>query len=102
MRTVGLVVAGLLGVGTLTYLCSTHHGPLFAADLSAKSAAAFRSAGIDGVQTAGEGQVITLTGQVGSEAVKAKAGRQVAAIWGVEEVRNPLTVAPHRPSRRRR
>lgn len=97
MRIVGLVVAGLVGVGILTYLCGSHHGPHFAADLSAKSMAAFQTAGIDGVLAAGEGQVITLTGQVASEEIRARAEQRTRAIDGVEDVRNLLTVAPPPP-----
>jgi OmpA-OmpF porin, OOP family len=97
MRPLALVVAGLLGIGILSYLCANHHGPHFAADLSARTDAALKVAGIAPVQAAGDGQILTLTGQVASEAIKAKAGEEAARVWGVEEVRNLLTVAPPGP-----
>lgn len=97
MRPFMLVLAGLLGIGILTYLCGNHHGPHFAADLSAKTNSALMSAGIAPVQAAGEGQIITLTGQVATEAIKTRAGEEAARIHGVEEVRNLLTVAPPGP-----
>jgi outer membrane protein OmpA-like peptidoglycan-associated protein len=92
-----LILAGLLGVGVLTYLCGNHHGPMFAADLSAKTSTALKAAGIDPVDVSGEGQIITLKGQVATEELKARAGAEAARIWGVEEVRNLLTVAPPGP-----
>lgn len=98
MRPFGLVLAGLLGVGILTYLCGNHHGPHFAADLSAKTNSALMAAGIaPAAQAAGEGQIITLTGQVATEAIKMRAGEEASRIGGVEEVRNLLTVAPPGP-----
>lgn len=97
MRPFGLVLAGLLGVGILTYLCGNHHGPHFAADLSAKTNSALMAAGIAPVQAAGEGQIVTLTGQVATEAIKVRAGEEASRIHGVEEVRNLLTVAPPGP-----
>ncbi len=97
MRPLALVVAGLLGIGILTYLCANHHGPHFAADLSAKTEAALKLAGIAAVGVAGEGQAITLTGQVATEAMKARAEEEAFRIHGVEHVRNLLAVAPPGP-----
>ena len=97
MRPIALVLAGLLGIGILTYLCGSHHGPHFAADLSAKTNSALMAAGIAPVQATGEGQIITLTGQVATEAIKARAGEIAGRISGVEEVRNLLAVAPPAP-----
>ena len=97
MRPFALVLAGLLGIGILTYLCGSHHGPHFAADLSAKTNSALMAAGIAPVQATGEGQIITLTGQVATEAIKARAGEIAGRISGVEEVRNLLAVAPPAP-----
>ncbi len=97
MRPFALALAGLLGIGILTYLCANHHGPHFAADLSAKTNSALMAAGIAPLQVAGEGQIITLTGQVANEAIKVRAGEAAGRISGVEEVRNLLTVAPPGP-----
>jgi OmpA-OmpF porin, OOP family len=97
MRPFALALAGLLGIGILTYLCANHHGPHFAADLSAKTAAALKAASIAPVQVEGEGQIITLRGEVATEQIKANAGEAARLIPGVEEVRNLLTVAPPGP-----
>jgi len=97
MRPFALVGAGLLGIGLLTYLCANHHGPHFAADLSAKTSSALTAAGIAPVGVAGEGQIVTLTGVVATEAAKTRAGVLARAIPGVEEVRNRLTVTPSPP-----
>lgn len=97
MRTISLLLAGLVGVGILTYLCGNHHGPHFAADLSAKTGLALKSAGIEPVAVAGDGQEITLRGQVATEAIKAQAEAEAYKINGVEHVVNLLTVAPPGP-----
>lgn len=97
MRTIGLILTGLLGVGILTYLCANHHGPHFAADLSSKTGLALKAAGIDPVEVNGAGQEITLRGQVASESIKALAEAEAYKINGVEHVNNLLTVAPPGP-----
>lgn len=97
MRTLVLIALGLLGVGLLTYLCGNHHGPHFAMDLSAKTGVALKAASIDSLEVSGEGQIITLRGTVASEELKARAGAEAAKIWGVEEVRNLLTVVSGPP-----
>ena len=94
MRPFALILAGLLGLGILTYLCGSHHGPHFAADLSGKTKAALGAAGIAPVDVAGEGQVITLRGQVATEALKTRAGEEAYKIDGVAKVNNLLTIAP--------
>jgi OmpA-OmpF porin, OOP family len=94
MRSLALIVAGLTGIGILTYLCGNHHGPHFAADLSARTEAALKTGGIAPVQVAGEGQIVTLSGQVASADMKARAEAEAYRIDGVEQVRNLLTVAP--------
>lgn len=100
MRTIGLILAGLLGVGILTYLCANHHSPHFASDLSAKTSAALKAAGIDPVEVTGDindGLVMTLRGQVASEEIKARAEAEAYKISGVAHVNNLLTVAPPGP-----
>jgi outer membrane protein OmpA-like peptidoglycan-associated protein len=93
MRTILLLLAGLFGVGLLTYWCGTENGPHFAMDLSLKTSAALNAAGIDPVDVSGEGQIITLRGKVASEEIKSRAGDEARKVWGVEEVRNELMVA---------
>jgi OOP family OmpA-OmpF porin len=98
MRTLGLLAVGLAGIGLLTYFCGVHHGPHFAADLSAKTGAALKSVRIDPVEVTGEGQILTLRGQVASEEIKARAEAEAKKIDGVEAVVNLLTVAPPAPA----
>ena len=98
MRPFALILAGLLALGILTYLCGSHHGPHFAADLSGKTKAALSAAGIAPVDVAGVGQAITLRGQVATEALKTRAGEEADKINGVAKVNNLLTVARPGPT----
>jgi len=87
-----LLLPGLVGLGLLTYFCATHHRPHFEADLTRRSSDAI--AGIaNGAGVSAEGQIITLNGQVATEDLKRQAGEAAARTFGVEEVRNLLTVA---------
>ena len=90
MKTLLPVLAGLLAIGALTYLCANHHRPHIEADLTTRTQAAL-SASPKAVASA-EGQIITLSSEVASEELKAQAGAEAAKIFGVEEVRNLLTL----------
>jgi osmotically-inducible protein OsmY len=87
------VFAGLIAIGALTYFCANHHRPHFEADLTSRTQAALTAIPIPKAEVSAEGQIITLKGEVASEELKAKAGADAAQVWGVEEVRNLLTVA---------
>ncbi len=97
MRPIAIISAGLLGIGLLTYPCATHHGPHFAADISGRTSQALVAAGIPKVEVAGEGQEITLKGEVASGAIVVRAGEEAARVWGAENVHNLLKVAARRP-----
>ncbi len=98
MRPIAIISAGLLGIGLLTYLCATHHGPHFATDISGRTSQALVAAGIPKVEVTGEGQELTLKGEVASGAIVVRAGEEAARVWGAENVRNLLKVAPPRPA----
>lgn len=90
MKTLLPVLAGLLAIGALTYLCANHHRPHIEADLTNRTQTALLST--PKAIASAEGQIITLRGEVASEQIKAEAGTKAASIFGVEEVRNLLTV----------
>lgn len=98
MRPIAILSAGLLGIGLLTYLCGTHHGPHFAADISGRTGQALVAAGIPKVEVTGEGQEVTLKGEAASGAMVLRAGEEAARVWGVAGVHNLLKVAPARPA----
>jgi outer membrane protein OmpA-like peptidoglycan-associated protein len=87
------VLAGLLAIGALTYVCANHHRPHFEADLSSRTVAALNAIPIPKAEVSAEGQIVTLRGEVASEELKSRAAADAASVWGVEEVRNLLTVA---------
>lgn len=87
------VLAGLLAISALTYLCANHHRPQFEADLSSRTEAALQAIPIPKAEASAEGQIVTLRGEVASEEMKSRAAAEAARVWGVEEVRNLLTVA---------
>ena len=90
MKTLLPVVAGLLAIGALTYLCANHHRPHIEADLINRTQAALVAS--PKAVVSAEGQIITLRGEVASEDLKGMAGGEAAKVFGVEEVRNLLTV----------
>ena len=86
------VLLGLLGLAGLTVYCANHHRPHFEADLSSRSQQALNGASIPNIGVGAEGQIVTLTGEVSDEATKRKAGEEAARVFGVEEVRNEITI----------
>lgn len=92
------VLAGLLATAALTYLCANHHRPHFEADLTSRTQAALTAISIPKADVSAEGQIVTLRGEAASEELRARAGAEAANVWGVEEVRNMLTVAPPVPA----
>jgi outer membrane protein OmpA-like peptidoglycan-associated protein len=99
MKNLLTVILGLLGVGALTYLCANMHRADIEADLAARTTQSLAGIGLANVQPKAEGQIITLTGEVPNIEAKQKLGDAAAKVWGVEEVRNLLTVlvAPAAP-----
>ncbi len=93
MKTFLPVLAGLLAIGVLTYMCANHHRPHFEADLTSRTQAALTAIPTPKAEVSAEGQIITLRGEVASEDLKVRAGADAAKVWGVEEVRNLLTVS---------
>lgn len=93
MRPLWTMLAGLLTLGVLTYLCANHHRAAIGADLGGKARQSLAVIGLGDAKASAEGQIITLNGQVPDEATRQKAGAAAAAIFGVSEVRNLLTVA---------
>lgn len=91
MRSFITVLAGLLAIGVLGYLCTGHHQPVFEADLSAKTVAALNNTA---VKVTPLGQIMTLEGEVPDEATKRRMGELAAGVYGVAEVRNLLVVKP--------
>jgi outer membrane protein OmpA-like peptidoglycan-associated protein len=87
------VLAGLLAIGALTYFCANHHRPHFEADLTSRTQSALTAIPIPKAEISAEGQIVTLRGEVTSEELKMQAGADAAKVWGVEEVRNLMTVA---------
>ena len=89
---------GWLGVpliaGLITWYCTDHAKPFVETDLISKTQNSLSSAGISGAMVDAEGLLVKLTGVVPDEATKAKAGLLAAAVWGVVDVRNELTVQP--------
>ena len=100
MKNLITLLLGLLGVCVLTYFCANMHRPAIEADLTAKTNLQLAGVGLAHVRPAAEGQIITLTGEVPSEAAKQKAGAEASAVWGVSEVRNLLTVTVPKPTAR--
>jgi len=98
MKNVLLPLLGLGGLALLTYFCAQHHRPDIEADLTTKTTQQLAGAGLTAARPSAEGQIITLTGEVPDEAAKTKAGLTAASVWGVEEVRNLLTVKPPPPA----
>jgi len=92
MNTWLLPVLGVIALGALTYVCGNHHGPMIEADLTGKTTQALNAANLSGAKAAVDGQIITLTGKVASEADKQKAGDLAKSVYGVEEVHNLLEV----------
>lgn len=86
------LLLGLLGVAGLTYLCANYHRADFESDLTSRTRQALGVAGLGNIAPSAEGQIITLTGEVPDEAAKKRAADQAANIFGVEEVRNQITV----------
>jgi OOP family OmpA-OmpF porin len=92
MKNFLITLLGLAGLCLLTYLCANRHRADIEADLTGKTTTQLAGIGLANVKPAAEGQIITLTGEVPDEATKLKAGASAAAVWGVSEVRNLLTV----------
>jgi outer membrane protein OmpA-like peptidoglycan-associated protein len=87
-----LILLGLAGVGALTYLCATHHRPAIETDLTTRTRDALAKASLTGIDVGADGQYITLRGEVPDQESKDRAEREARAIWGVNDVRNLLTV----------
>lgn len=100
MKSILSVLAGLLALGILTYVCAERSRPDIETDLGGKGQTMLAGMGLTAAKAAPEGQILTLTGQVPSEEARKKAGRSAESIYGVSEVRNLLkvNVAPPPPA----
>ena len=87
-------LAGLIGIGLLTWFCTNEHKPMIEADLTSKTLSALGPMKISNRNVSADGQIITLRGVVPDEATKAAAGAAAYAVYGVSEVHNELEVKP--------
>jgi outer membrane protein OmpA-like peptidoglycan-associated protein len=94
MRAAILLLAGILGLGLLTYLCTNQHRPMIEADLTQRTSEALASANITGAKVEADGQIITLRGIARDEAAKSAAGAAASMVYGVSQVNNLLEVKP--------
>lgn len=98
MKNLLTVIAGLIALIALTFICANRNRPAIEADLGGKSQTMLAGMGLSGAKAAPEGQIITLTGEVPDEATRIKASKDAYAIFGVSEVRNLLTVKEPAPA----
>ncbi|MFN7920527.1 MAG: OmpA family protein [Bryobacteraceae bacterium] len=94
MKNLLLILAGLVAITALAYLCSTHHRSDIETDLTKNTTASLASAGLAVAKPTAEGQIITLRGEVPDEAAKKKAEALAYDVPGVSLVNNLLTVPP--------
>lgn len=97
MKHLLTVLLGFLGVCGLTLLCANMHRADIEADLVARTSQSLGAIGLANVRPAAEGQIVTLSGEVPNGDAKQRLGAAAARVWGVEEVRNLLTVVVPQP-----
>lgn len=94
MRKFSTVLAGLAGLGLLTYLCASAHRTEIEAGLVAQARQKLTSPEFSKIRIAAEGQTLLLSGTVADSAAKTRAGGLAAAVNGVAAVDNRLEREP--------
>ena len=92
MKAALLTLAGLAGIGLLTWFCTNEHKPVIEADLTSKTLSVLAPFKISSPNVQADGQIVTLRGIVPDEATKAAAGVAANMVFGVSEVHNELEV----------
>jgi outer membrane protein OmpA-like peptidoglycan-associated protein len=98
MKALLTLLIGLLALCALACLCAAHHRARFERDLGSRAGQVLRSLGLAEAIAEAEGQIITLRGVVPGEDALRKAEAQLAALFGVAEVRNRLLIRLSPPS----